>query len=282
MKCNKEIHTSLEGFSFNRVSVNEIKDILNSLAPSSPESSGISSKILKLLPDTLATIFTKLFNYCLITSKIPDDWKSAIVTPLFKNKGKPTNLNNYRGISIISPISKVFEKLVAIQIFNYFEKNNLLTSHQHGFRKHHSCETALHELISDLNKAKDNKLTSLLLFIDFKKTFDTVDSNLLLSKLFHYGFDTSALLLIADYFKNRFQKTKLGTAISDSSPILLGVPQGSILGPLFFLISINDLLSHLTNVQAKLFADDTTLYRSGTKLNIISKEFEGIITQLLE
>ena len=86
----------------------------------------------------------------------------------------------------------------------------LFTPHQHGFRKGHSCETALHELISDLNKARDKKLITLLLFIDFKKAFDTVDSKLLLSKLFHYGFDANALLLIADYFSDRQQHTKVG------------------------------------------------------------------------
>ncbi len=135
--------------------------------------------------------------------------------------------------------------------------------------KGHSCETALHELISDLNKARDKKLINLLLFIDFKKAFDTVDSKLLLAKLFHYGFDTASLLLVADYFNNRHQKTKIGNSFSKSNLILLGVPQGSKLGPLFFLIFINDLLHFLLDVSAKLFADDTTLYCSGTELRDI-------------
>lgn len=143
----------------------------------------------------------------------------------------------------------------------------MFVSHQHGFRQGHSCESALHGLISDINEARDKKLTSLLLFIDFKKAFDTVDSKLLLSKLFHYGFDIGSLLLIADYFTNRSQKPKIGNSISESKPILLGVPQGSILGPIFFLIFINDLLFYLSDVSAKLFADDTTLYCRGSELD---------------
>ena len=249
MKSENELATTLQGFSFRNISANEVKEHLNSLKPSSPGSSGISSKILKLVPDTLAPIFSDLFNCCIVTSKIPDDWKSAIVSPLFKNKGKPTNINNYRGISIISPIAKIFESILAKQITAYFEDNKLLTCHQHGFRRNHSCETALHELISDLNIQMSKRLTSLLLFIDFRKAFDTVDSKLLLTKLFHYGFNTSALQLIADYFDNRLLKTKLGNITSDSKQLLLGVPQGSILGPLFFLIFINDLLFFLTDIQ---------------------------------
>ncbi len=178
-------------------------------------------------------------------------------------------------------MAKIFEKILSLQITKYFESNKLFTPHQHGFRKGHLCETALHELISDLNKARDKKLSSLLLFIDFKKAFDTVDSNLLLTKLFHYGFDTASLLLIADYFNNRCQKTKIGSFSSKPNLILLGVPQGSILGPLFFLIFINDLLGFLTDVSAKLFADDTTLYCSGPELDDLHCSFDRIIKQLL-
>ena len=97
------------------------------------------------------------------------------MTPLYKNKGASTDLNNYMGISVLSPIAKVFEKILAFQIANYFEVHNFFTPNQHGFRKIHSCESALHELLSDLNNARNNKLTTLLLFIDFKKAFDTVD-----------------------------------------------------------------------------------------------------------
>ncbi len=109
-------------------------------------------------------------------------------------------------------------------------------SGQHGFRNGHSCETALHELFSYLNENRNKRAISLLLFIDFRKAFDLVDTNILLRKLFHYGFSNSAIELIANYFKDRFQSVKYDKKMSPLLSITLGVPQGSVLGPLFFLI----------------------------------------------
>ncbi len=281
LKNENKLITPADNFNFKHVDVELVKDLIKKMPHSSPGSSGISIKVLKLLPDCFPAIFTKLFNYCISTNSIPDDWKMALVTPLFK-KGESTSLNNYRGISVLSPIAKIFEKILASQITNYFENNNLFTPHQHGFRKNHSCESALHELISDINKARNKKLITMLLFIDFKKAFDTVDSSLLLTKLFHYGFNTSSLLLIANYFSNRQQKTKIGNLTSNSNPILLGVPQGSILGPIFFLIYINDLIFFTKNVFAKLFADDTTLYQFCNNIDDLYKDFSIAIKNLLD
>ena len=165
----------------------------------------------------------------------------ALVTPLYKNKGSPTDMNNYRGISTLTPVGKIFEKILATQMTIHFNVCNLFFSGQHGFRSDHSCETALHELISILNDAKNNKLIALLLLIDFRKAFDLVDSNLLLIKLFHYGFSNKALSLIKDYFTDRSQSVKLSDMYSTIRNVLLGTPQGSVLGPLFFIIFINDL-----------------------------------------
>ena len=174
-----------------------------------------------------------MINNCIITKTIPDEWKSAVVTPLYKSKGEKSDVNNYRGISIISPIAKIFEKVLATQIIDYLTKYDILCDDQHGFRNSHSCETVLHELLTDLNDARNNKLVSLLLFIDFRKAFDLVDSNLLLRKLHHYGFDTHACDLIRNYFLNRSQIVKYENAFSDKKSTDLGTPQGSILGPLF-------------------------------------------------
>ena len=143
----------------------------------------------------LIPIYTEIFNSCVDNLLIPSDWKFAIVTPLFK-KGNHTDINNYRGISVLPVLAKLFEKLLAQQITDYFSANKLFYTGQHGFRKGHSCETALHELLSDINIARDLKQIVLLLFIDFRKAFDTVDSHLLMDKLIHYGFDNNALKLI--------------------------------------------------------------------------------------
>ena len=283
LKKNSTFITDSEGFKFSRVTCNEVKTAFKNISSSSsPGISDIHPKILKLIPDTLIPVYNNLFNYCLTTNTIPDEWKSAVVTPLYKNKGSRTDMKNYRGISILTPISKVFERLLSNQITEYFDKNKLFYSGQHGFRKNHSCETALHELISDLNDSKNNKLISLLLFIDFRKAFDCVDSNILLSKLFHYGFDTSSLFLIANYFSNRSQITKLGKLTSTSLPISLGVPQGSILGPLFFLIFINDLPFYLNELRCKLFADDTTLYQDSEDIDQLINQFSTKIKPMFD
>ena len=150
------------------------------------------------------------------------------------------DFNNYRGISVLPPIAKIFEKLLAHQITIYLKLNNILFAGQHGFRNDHSCETALHELISDLKLNRDNRLISLLLFIDFRKAFDLEVSRKLLRKLFHYGFDNSALNLIANYFADRFQRVKFNRKLPSLMSLKLGVPQGNVLGPLFFLLMIND------------------------------------------
>ena len=206
----------------------------------------------------ISSTLTDLFNHCIEIGSIPAEWKFSIVLPLFK-KGKIDDCNNYRGISLLSPIAKIFETLLADQVGEYFEKNNLFHPCQHGFRKNYSCETALHEIISELNNAKDKRLIALLLFIDFRKAFDTVDAKLLLNKLFHYGFDNLSIKLLSDYFSNRAQVVRLGNVISGKRPIRLGVPQGSVFGPLLFLIFINDL-AFIIALLCKLFADDTTLY----------------------
>ena len=268
-------------FSFTPVNPDHVKKFITNMSDtSSPGNTGISPKIIKLAPDVLTPVFTSLFNSCIESGIVPHEWKSAIVTPLFKNKGVNSDVNNYRGISVLAPLSKIFEKLLNEQIVYYLDKHNILFKGQHGFRKGHSCETALHELITDINLARDKRLISMLLFIDYRKAFDTVDSNLLLLKLFHYGFDNPALKLIGDYFTNRSQSTKVNGKLSLQAEIPLGVPQGSCLGPLFFLIFINDLAFLLEGLNSKLFADDTTIYSSGPVLAEVISDFQTRIKPL--
>lgn len=262
-------------FKFRRVTVKEVEHHLSNMSSScSPGYNGFHPKVLKL-SKSLIPIYTDIFNSCIDLAIVPRDWKYGILTALFK-KGDPMDLNNYRGITVLPMLAKLFEKLLSEQITLYFVNNKFFYSGQHGFRKGHSCETALQELLSDMNVARDQKQIIMLLFIDFRKAFDTVDSDLLINKLGQYGFDHSSIALLRSYFSDRRQVIKKMDVNQVNQcpplPVTLGVPQGSCLGPLFFLIFINDL-PFLLDLSAKLFADDTTLYRIGNDINQLQKEF---------
>ncbi|CAF1009815.1 unnamed protein product [Brachionus calyciflorus] len=241
-------------FKFSFTTANELNDLLSSLPSSSnPGICGIPTKILKSSSLKLRTIIAYLFNCSILSCSIPNDWKTAIVLPLYKNKGSNDNLNNYRAISILPPMAKLFEKLIHKQILAYLNDNNIITNDQHGFRSNHSCESALHEIISEINKIKSKRSIGLLLFIDFRKAFDSVDPRLLLLKL-------TKIWILDD-------------CVSDSMAFNLGVPQGSVLGPLLFLVFINDIVKYLSDFMVKLFADDTT---------ILISEFSCSINKLIE
>jgi hypothetical protein len=283
LKVAKLVNAPMNTFVFHSTTSIIVGKILAKLCPSSSAGvSGIPSKVLKSCHETIVPILTLLINDCLSSNTIPVDWKTAVVTPLYKSKGDKSDLNNYRGISILPPVAKILEKIMASQIIIYLNFNNILFSGQHGFRSSHSCESALHELISDLNINRDKKLISLLLFIDFQKAFDLVDTKLLLRKLFHYGFSDSANEMVSNYFMNRQQLVKINSVCSSFKPIKLGVPQGSVLGPLFFIIFINDLPFLLNQFKSKLFADDTTLLDSDKELDVLITKFVNKLKLLLE
>ena len=279
LKADNKLNTKTFGFKL--IELRELLDCLKEISEkSSPGVAKIPMKIIKNSIKILGPVILNIFNSCIKENKIPDIFKYAECIPLHK-KGSIVELNNYRGISILPPLAKLFEKLIAKQIRAYFESNNLFYSGQHGFRKNFSCETALHELISEINNNQASKLITILLFIDFRKAFDLVDTKLLLRKLFHYGFDNDSLELISNYFTNRKQHMKLGVNYSNEANINLGVPQGSVLGPLLFLIFINDL-PFVVDLLSKLFADDTTFYKAGPDMNTLISNFNHQLEKLIE
>ena len=209
----------------------------------------IPISIIKFSAKTLSLPLSELFNFCITNNCLPNEWKFAMVTPLYKNKGDLSDFNNYRGISVLSPFAKLFERVIQRQILDYFNSNKLFHESQHGFRSGFSCETALHELISKWRNNLNNGLINSAMFVDFKKAFDYVNSDLLLIKLYCYGFSYDSIKLMANYFTDRRQLVKYKGNLSDSSSILLGVPQGSILGPLFFLFLLMTWLLTLLKMR---------------------------------
>jgi hypothetical protein len=226
---------------------------------SSAGSIGIPVSVFKHCYKQLSYPLASLFNNCINTGSFPNDWKIAQVTPVYKGKGSKSDINNYRPIAVLPPIVKLFESILAANITDYFERNNLFHQSQFGFRKFLSCEVALTSLIESWLDNIENKKIVLSIFIDLKKAFDTVDHELLIAKLASYGFSAQAIQLLLSYLEYRFFHIKIDGTLSNPIPFKIGVPQGSVLGPLLFIIFINDIGSIKLHSELCLFADDSTL-----------------------
>ena len=214
----------------------------------------------------------------------PDDFKVACVSPIHKS-GSKSESSNYRPISVLSIISKTFEKLISKQLTIYLESNKLLSEYQAEFRKKSSTQTSLLHITNKWYMNMDKGRLNGIIFLDLKKAFDCVDHSILLGKLAHFGIRGTTLNLFQSYLTNIIQMCKVDQTISKEKIIRCGVPQGSNLGPLLFLTYINDLPSCLSRSTASMFADDTNLTTSGTSIadvqSNLNKDLEHIHQWLL-
>ena len=247
-------------FSFTPISEKETLNIINNLKnKKSYGIDGISNVLLKSIANEILKPLTLIINQSLETGIFPDAFKTSKVTPLYK-KGDKTDLNNYRPISILPTISKVFEQVIHVQLYDYFCKNNLLCEQQYGFRSKHSTELATIKLVDFLVKSMDENKIPGAIYLDLSKAFDTLNFNILINKLKFYGITGTPLKLLENYLRNRHQFVAFKNTNSDLQEIRTGIPQGSILGPLFFSIYINDLINSSNLFNYLMYADDTTLY----------------------
>jgi hypothetical protein len=231
----------------------------------------ISCNILKLARPVIVESLTYLLNLSLSTGVFPTLWKEAKVAPLHKC-GDLSNTSNYRPISILPIASKIIERAVHKHIYSYVSRNNILNVHQSGFRPSHSTETALVDMVDDwLSNINAGNLTGAV-FIDLRKAFDTVNHDKLIKKICNIGASNALLKWLLSYLSQRTQKVSFNGCISNALHVNTGVPQGSILGPLLFLIFVNDVPSTITHSKISMYADDTTMYVSGNDVNIISKQ----------
>lgn len=228
-------------------------------ANSSPGPDGISTKLLKLTKYVSGVLLARLFQQSLSSGEIPDDWKLAHVIPIFKS-GDKNSFNNYRPISLTCVACKLMEHILSSQIMTHLSSNNLIFPNQHGFQREHSCETQLFEIIHDLHVSVHSLRPVDAVFIDFAKAFDRVPHNRLIYKLGTININELVIEWIASFLSNRSQSVVINKHVSSPIPVKSGVPQGSVLGPVLFLLYINDLPANIQST-IRLFADDCVIYR---------------------
>ena len=231
----------------------------------------IPVKILKENADLLHTRMTDLINTNLENNLFPDVLKLADVNPVHK-KDVRINPENYRPVSALTSTSKVFERVFHDQINT--KMKGILSSKLCGYRKGFGSQHALISMIEEWRKSLDKKGYAGGVLMDLSKAFDCMNHELLLAKLYAYGFGKNSIKTIHNYLKNRWQRIKINHSFSQWTELLLGVPQGSVLGPLLFNIYLNDLIWFIENGEVCNYADDTTPYSCNNDLNILKSNLE--------
>ena len=282
-------------FKFQSINVKDTLDVLLKIKPKNAPgwNTPIPLSLLKNIAPALSASLTNIFNECIESGKWPLNWKKGEWTPAFK-KGNKQDIKNYRPITVLPLLGKVFEQLVSRQITTYYD--HIMHPRITAYRKRHSTETTLISLVEDWRKALDEKekvhtvdveMANLQVFLivtgkekvlvlsmDMSKAFDSLVPSLTLSKLSAYGFDNDAMQLMRSYFTDRFNRVKLDSTTSDWKEMKRGCPQGSSFGPMLWNLYQNDLAYQIKNTNLTMFADDHQMYRVGTDIQNIIHSLE--------
>ena len=236
----------------------------------------------KLLRDAFKVIIcelTALFNESITQCIFPQVWKMGIITPIPKT-GNLMIKTNWRPITILNTFGKLLEKIIHFQTSTYLQLNEILCGDQHGFRKGFSTSSAVFEFLTDIYDAKLTNSTTGCVYIDYQKAFDTINHSILFKKMLSYGFSKSSINWFRSYLSSRSQRTKCENVyLSPSNLVTIGIPQGSTLGPLLFILYVNDLyhIKHIFDVQLKMYADDTVIYAHGRTVSEVQNTLQSCL-----
>lgn len=262
-------------FSCPQCTEDEIEQIINKLKPSNAiDIYGMSNNFLKIHRDELTKILNVLINKHMFNGDFPDALKFAVVKPIYKKKGSKLDKDNYRPISILPIVSKIYESVIYRRIYTHCKNNKYFNEEQFGYQEKSNPETAMIHTLNDIYKKIDSKLVTALLTIDLSKAFDCINHEILLSKLTKLQFPAFFIKLLKSYLENRYQAVKIDDILSDPLLIICGTPQGGVLSGLFFNIYVNSIFNLLLSSVLRLYCDDMSLIASGTSKETLKVNLE--------
>jgi len=263
--------------SFQLTNMSQLNRIVRNLQNKKSSTDGINTEILKLCFEIVGNRFLDVINQSLSSGVFPTKWKKSLIIPIEK-VANTRKCGEFRPVNMVPSYEKLLELVVYEQLVNYVERNNLLTEFQSGFRKNNSCESAIQSALVNWKAAVNSKKLVGVVLLDFKRAFETIDRKLLLLKLEAMGFKGTVLKWFGDYLSDRWQEVKFGAKVSCAKKTVHGVPQGTVLGPILFILYVNDIFKYVNRCKIQLFADDTLLYVVG---NDIKEVTEAINDDLL-